>query len=262
MAHDRGKLTLTGFESRPLLNSVPEVLRNAISELESRLMDQDSKIATYLSEATKRNSRFSTFERPIFVADNLFQMDYTHVNLNDTTCADCAKGHIVDRPPRADPLVHFGIVASGNQVIKNATERARIHTAHPGALAVEMEAAGLMNIFGCATVRGICDYADSHKNNGWHKYASAIAAAVAKELLGIIPVAMVVAAPSTVIVGSYTIFPLVFIYATSWADIELILHVTSRLYLNEYTCDTNAKEHLLNMPSYSFIRLPCTVSEK
>jgi nucleoside phosphorylase len=199
VAHDRGKLTLTGFESRPFLNGVPEVLRNVIGELESRLMDQDSKIATYLSKATKRNSRFSTFERPVSVADNLFQRDYPHANSKDTTCADCAKDHIVDRPPRANPLVHFGIVASGNQVIKNATERARIHTTHPGALAVEMEAAGLMNIFGCATVRGICNYADSHKNDGWHKYASATAAAVAKEVLGIIPVAMVVAAPSTAI---------------------------------------------------------------
>jgi hypothetical protein len=125
-----------------------------------------------------------------------------------------------------------------------------------------MEAAGLMNIFGCATVRGICDYADSHKNDDWHKYASATAAAVAKEVLGIIPVTMVVAAPSTAIAGSYTIFPPVFIHATSWANIEPILHVTSRLYLNEYTYDTNAKEHLLNMPSYSFIPLPYTVSEK
>jgi nucleoside phosphorylase len=201
IAHDRGKVTLTGFESRPFLNSVPEVLRNAISELESRLIDQDSKITTYLSEATKRNSRFSTFERPSSVADNLFQKDYPHANPKDKTCADCAKIHTVSRPPRAGPLVHFGIVASGNQVIKNAEERARIHAAHPGVLAIEMEAAGLMDVFGCATIRGICDYADSHKNDGWHKYASATAAVVAKEILGIIPVAMVVAAPP---VGQYS----------------------------------------------------------
>ncbi|KAF4612495.1 hypothetical protein G7Y89_g15595 [Cudoniella acicularis] len=52
-----------------------------------------------------------------------------------------------------------------------------------------MEAAGLINVFGCATIRGICDYADSHKNDDWHKYASATAATVAKEVLGIIPLA-------------------------------------------------------------------------
>lgn len=201
VVHDRGKVTLMGFESRPFLNGVPEVLRNAFSELESRLMDQDSKITMYLSEATTRNSRFSAFERPTSLTDDLFQSDYPHVNSKDKTCADCAKDHIVDRSPRADSLIHFGIVASGNQVIKNATERAIIHTAHPGVLAIEMEAAGLMNVFGCATIRGICDYADSHKNDGWHKYASATATAVAKEILRIIPVAAVVAAPPTAVAG-------------------------------------------------------------
>lgn len=33
-----------------------------------------------------------------------------------------------------------------------------------GVLCFEMEAAGLMNTFHCLVVRGICDYADSHKN--------------------------------------------------------------------------------------------------
>jgi nucleoside phosphorylase len=156
VAYDRGKVTPIGFESRLFLNGVPEVLRNAFSELESRLIDQDSKITTYLSEATMRNSRFLAFQRPTSLADNLFQSNYPHANSKDKTCADCVKDHIVDRPFRADPLIHFGIVASGNQVIKDAAERARIYTAHSGVLAVEMEAAGLMNVFGCATIRGIC----------------------------------------------------------------------------------------------------------
>jgi hypothetical protein len=39
VAHDRGKVTLLGFESRPFLNDVLEVLRNAFRELESRLID-------------------------------------------------------------------------------------------------------------------------------------------------------------------------------------------------------------------------------
>jgi nucleoside phosphorylase len=201
VAHDRGKVTLTGFESRPFLNGVPEVLRNALSELESRIIDQDSKITTYISEATTRNSRFSAFERPTSLVDSLFQGDYAHVNPKDKICAECKKDHLVARPPRDGPLIHFGVVASGNQVIKNATERAKILASHPGVLAVEMEAAGLMDIFGCATIRGICDYADSHKNDGWHKYASAAAAAIAKEVLEIIPVPLVLAAPLTVVPG-------------------------------------------------------------
>ncbi|KAF1990925.1 hypothetical protein K402DRAFT_438562 [Aulographum hederae CBS 113979] len=56
-------------------------------------------------------------------------------------------------------------------------------------LCFEMEAAGLMNSFPCLVIRGICDYADSHKNKKWQPYAAATAAAYAKELLLVIPAA-------------------------------------------------------------------------
>ena len=50
-----------------------------------------------------------------------------------------------------------------------------------------MEAAGLMDSFPCVVIRGICDYADSHKNKRWQPYAAVTAAAYAKELLYTIP---------------------------------------------------------------------------
>ena len=40
-----------------------------------------------------------------------------------------------------------------------------------------------MNNFPCVVIRGISDYADSHKNDQWQLYAAASAAACAKELL-------------------------------------------------------------------------------
>ena len=46
-----------------------------------------------------------------------------------------------------------------------------------------MEAAGVMNTIPCLVIRGICGYADSHKNDVWQEYASATAAAYAKLLL-------------------------------------------------------------------------------
>ena len=60
-------------------------------------------------------------------------------------------------------------------------------------LCVEMEAAGLMDEFPCLVIRGICDYADSHKDKRWQPYAAAVAAEYAKELLSIIPAQEVVA---------------------------------------------------------------------
>ncbi|TLD09057.1 uncharacterized protein PgNI_07825 [Pyricularia grisea] len=46
---------------------------------------------------------------------------------------------------------------------------------------------GLMNDFPCVVVRDICDYADSHKNDRWQRYAFVTAAAYAKELLSYVP---------------------------------------------------------------------------
>lgn len=81
--------------------------------------------------------------------------------------------------------VHYGLIASGNKIIKDATFRDKLNKDLGGSvLCVEMEAAGLMDNFPCIVIRGICDYADSHKNKDWQEYAAAVAAAFAKELLG------------------------------------------------------------------------------
>ena len=88
------------------------------------------------------------------------------------------------RPSRRhqNPVVHYGTIASGNQVIKDSRLRDRLGREF-GAICVEMEAAGLMNNFPCLVVRGVCDYADRHKNDGWQKYAATTAAAYAKWFL-------------------------------------------------------------------------------
>jgi hypothetical protein len=43
-----------------------------------------------------------------------------------------------------------------------------------------------MNSFNCIAIRGVCDYADSHKHKKWQPYAAAVAAAYAKRLLSVI----------------------------------------------------------------------------
>ena len=91
------------------------------------------------------------------------------------------------RPKRADniPAVHYGLIASGNQVLKDGQTRERLRR-ELNVLCFEMEAAGLMDSFPCLVIRGICDYADTHKNKQWQGYAAASAAAYAKELLNTI----------------------------------------------------------------------------
>ncbi|KAH1523424.1 hypothetical protein KXX21_009246 [Aspergillus fumigatus] len=83
---------------------------------------------------------------------------------------------------RREPLIHYGCILSGNSVIKSAEIRNQLAREYD-ALAIEMEAAGMMNTLPVAVVRGISDWADAEKNDVWQEYAAATAAAVAKDLL-------------------------------------------------------------------------------
>ncbi|CAI7675839.1 unnamed protein product [Penicillium palitans] len=75
----------------------------------------------------------------------------------------------------SDPQSHYGIIASGNAVIKDGYTREKLRLG-TGALCFEMEAAGLMMDFPCIVIRGICDYADTHKNKQWQGFAALTAA--------------------------------------------------------------------------------------
>jgi hypothetical protein len=61
-----------------------------------------------------------------------------------------------------------------------------------GVLYIEIEAVGLKKKFSCLVIRGICNYADSHKHKRWQPYAAVTAAACAEEALSIVPSAEVV----------------------------------------------------------------------
>jgi nucleoside phosphorylase len=185
---DRGRQTQNGLESQPYLQGVPRILNNAFSKLQSLHDDQENQIEKIISEAGSRNKRFQNLvKRPEI--DTLFHEKYKHKGDEGNHCVNCDKGKIIrDRSetPSSQSRVHFGSIASGNKVVLDSATRAAILKKHPNVLAIEMEAAGTMDVFGCATIRGICDYADSHKNDDWQWYAAAAAAAVAKEVLGLI----------------------------------------------------------------------------
>lgn len=110
-----------------------------------------------------------------------------HIN-NGGDCSECeASGEkrIVLRPSRAhqQPIVHRGLILSGNDVVKHPEAREHLRQGYNDAICFEMETAGIMDEIPCLVVRGICDYADTHKQDGWHFYAAAVAAAYCKALL-------------------------------------------------------------------------------
>jgi nucleoside phosphorylase len=95
---------------------------------------------------------------------------------------------VVNRAKRdtSDPAVHYGLIASANNVMRDSKTRDALREKH-GMLCFEMEAAGLMSNFPCLIIRGISDYSDSHKADDWQDYAAATASAFAKEFLETIP---------------------------------------------------------------------------
>lgn len=126
------------------------------------------------------------FQRP--ESDHLFNQNNRHTTYNDKDCSKCDMNGLVVRQLRylkRAVNVFYGIVASGNMIVKEAQKRDSINKDDDtsGVLCYEMESAGLMNDFPCIAIRGISNYADAHKNDEWDYYASATAAAYAKELL-------------------------------------------------------------------------------
>jgi nucleoside phosphorylase len=180
--YDSGKATASGFERTGALNTPPKTLLNAVASVRARQMRGRSRLPGYLL----RLDSLPNFSREAAGSDTLFKAEYEHAG-KGATCAKCSTEHAVDREPRRQQVVvHHGTIASGNQVIRNAAVRDKLSAELGRVLCFEIEAAGLMNSFPCLFVRGICDYADSHKNKRWQAYAAATAAAYTKELLLVI----------------------------------------------------------------------------
>jgi nucleoside phosphorylase len=181
--YDFGKTTPSGFVRTSSLNTPPTILLNALVKLQANNTRRRSVPPEYLSALCC----VPEFARGNAGPDILFESTYNHVG--GPTCENCSTDRLLERTKRGslEIMVHYGTIASGNQVIRDGVIRDRLSSELGGVLCFEMEAAGLMNSFPCLVIRGICDYADSHKNKRWQPYAAATAAACAKEVLSVIP---------------------------------------------------------------------------
>jgi nucleoside phosphorylase len=186
--YDSGKTTPSGFERTGSLNSPPQILLSAVAKVRANELRRRSQLSTYVSKL----EHITGFQRAKTGPDVLFEAAYYHEG--GPTCDECRAERQEARQPREseeEVVVHYGTIASGNQVMRSAAERDKVSAELGGVLCFDMEAAGLMNSFPCLVIRGICDYADSHKNKRWQPYAAGAAAAYAKEVLSVIPPNMV-----------------------------------------------------------------------
>jgi nucleoside phosphorylase len=158
------------------------------------------------------------YECPDIAEDKLFQPTYRHKHSKDQNCEicdrctgkldpvceealdsactklKCDENQLVPRqrlvgikdsqnPGDAHkPAIHFGLIASGDTVMKSGEDRDMI-AAIDEVIAFEMEGAGVWDNLPCIIIKGVCDYADCHKNKKWQHYASATAASTMKAVL-------------------------------------------------------------------------------
>jgi nucleoside phosphorylase len=118
-----GKFTRTGS-----LNKPPEVLLTALTNLKANHIREGQKLAKYLSEMMERYPTMSArFSYPRTLHDSLYEADFDHPN-RLATCSQCDTSRLRDREPRSseDPVVHYGLIASEDQVMKHGATRDRL----------------------------------------------------------------------------------------------------------------------------------------
>lgn len=185
-----------------------------------QMEDQTKKVLRSIQDKVSRTRRMGKCEYPGMEKDKLYESTYRHKHHGSSSdcicsrcvedhdpvceqailgsCADlkCDNQHLVPRerlkselqssPDRHDnthqPRLFFGAVASADRVIKSARHRDELANTE-NCIAFEMEGAGIWDQLPCIVVKGVCDYADSHKNKEWQDFAAAMAASAASVIL-------------------------------------------------------------------------------
>ncbi|OWT42731.1 NACHT domain-containing protein [Pochonia chlamydosporia 170] len=195
--YDFGK-TIQGqaFVETGFLNQPPDLLRTAVEAVAAKYELDGHKLVESVNKSLDRKKRLRKKYSCPTSSDVLYKSDFTHCGDELEGCETCGSDPsvAVTRPERGEdednPAIHHGLIASANQLMKDALVRDKLAT-EKGVLCFEMEAAGLMNRFPCIVIRGICDYSDTHKNKEWQGFAAMMAAAYAKDLLHQMPASKV-----------------------------------------------------------------------
>ncbi|EGY20717.1 uncharacterized protein VDAG_10277 [Verticillium dahliae VdLs.17] len=171
VAYDLGKDTggdLELLHSGRVLAKTERIVRSAITSIQRRMPSDSQIFLRHFDFLQKKVEAMGKFVDPGQDKDKLYDTD--------------DKGETIERT-----RVWYGSIGSGDKLMKNARNRDRLRDRFD-LIGLEMEAAGTMNQIPVGVIRGVCDYADKHKNKDWQPYAAAMAAAYAKAvLLEIIP---------------------------------------------------------------------------
>ncbi|GKT51712.1 uncharacterized protein ColSpa_11893 [Colletotrichum spaethianum] len=163
-----------------------------------------TKILAEVQQSSTTAQGRNDYDRPAAGEDILFKPDYLHRHRDQRGCG-CNESTACDRAIKAsceelgcdvrhqmlrkrleskkpETRIHIGRIGSGDTVMKSGGHRDRV-AAGDGIIAFEMEGAGVWEEMPCIIVKGVCDYADSHKNKSWQGFAAAMAASTTKALV-------------------------------------------------------------------------------
>ena len=167
--------------------ALPQILLTTINALEA---EQELEGTTIPETIENMFSVYppmkARYDHPGREHDILFNSAYEHPY--DRGCEECDMGKVVPRELRKSnsPVIHYGRIVSRNRHCGRARLRDELAYNHD-ILCIENEGAEISSIFPCLVVRGISNYADSHSNHTWQRWAAAVAAAYVKELLLAMP---------------------------------------------------------------------------
>jgi nucleoside phosphorylase len=102
----------------------------------------------------------------------------------ETICGSlgCDENQISRRRQLDNLTVHIGTIATADTVMKSGGHRDDLAKSER-VIGFEMEGGGVWDTVPCIIIKGVCDYADSHKNKVWQPYAAATGASAAKSIL-------------------------------------------------------------------------------
>jgi nucleoside phosphorylase len=187
--YDHGRAEAGHFKRMGALAPPPAVLLNAAQDLAAkRARTRKDPVVENIKRIDTDLPGLRKFRHPSSAHDHLYCSDYIHLDpkLSCDECGCDATRRVqrdMDDGDESDDqcvVIHRGTIASGELVIKDGKLRDQLSEDH-GVRCFEMEAAGALTSFPCIVIRGISDYCDFYKNDRWHGYAAAAAAAYARQ---------------------------------------------------------------------------------
>jgi hypothetical protein len=114
------------FKIESHLNKPPKILLKAIELLQSDHDFGEGEMKQYIDEVAKKSMKLPTlkdYRFPGRAKDQVFKANYHHVAGED--CSACDIEQTEKRLCRYsdDPVVHYGLIASGNAVMRSARYR-------------------------------------------------------------------------------------------------------------------------------------------